>query len=143
MNLAVSTNWPQKMPVHLAGKATLFGLKIITGLKPHTIREDKSNRWKEGRVIQFFEWEGKPYRSKQVKITKAVCKSVQNIEIVWKDPDGLRYPTPSIFVDGLWIVGEEKKRLALNDGFGSLMDFYAWFDKDFTGKIIHWTDLRY
>ncbi len=28
-------------------------------------------------------------------------------------------------------------------GFDSVEDFFRWFDTDFKGKIIHWTDLRY
>lgn len=32
--------------------------------------------------------------------------------------------------------------LAENDGM-TVEQFWAWFDKDFTGQIIHWTDLRY
>lgn len=33
--------------------------------------------------------------------------------------------------------------LALNDGFDSVEDFFEYFNEDFTGKIIHWTDLKY
>ena len=35
------------------------------------------------------------------------------------------------------------KILAKNDGFDSVDDFFKWFDKDFNGKIIHWTNKKY
>ena len=38
---------------------------------------------------------------------------------------------------------EEIELLAKHDGFNSMEDFFKWFDKDFKGKIIHWTDFRY
>lgn len=28
-------------------------------------------------------------------------------------------------------------------GFDSVKDFFRYFNKDFKGKIIHWTDLKY
>jgi hypothetical protein len=33
--------------------------------------------------------------------------------------------------------------LARNDGFATVKDFFEWFSEDYTGKIIHWTELRY
>ena len=33
--------------------------------------------------------------------------------------------------------------LVQNDGFASISDFLKFFNKDYTGKIIHWTDLKY
>lgn len=35
--------------------------------------------------------------------------------------------------------------IVLNDGrsFPSVEAFFQFFDKDFNGKIIHWTDLKY
>ena len=33
--------------------------------------------------------------------------------------------------------------LVQNDGFASISDFFKFFNKDYTGKIIHWTDLKY
>jgi len=35
------------------------------------------------------------------------------------------------------------KTLARNDGFESVDDFFKWFNADFQGKIIHWTDFKY
>lgn len=30
-----------------------------------------------------------------------------------------------------------------NDGFDTIEDFFNWFDSNFEGQIIHWTDLIY
>ena len=35
------------------------------------------------------------------------------------------------------------EKLAYNDGFESVEAFFNYFCKDFKGKIIHWTNLRY
>ena len=34
-------------------------------------------------------------------------------------------------------------RLAVNDGFDGLKEFFQFFDRDFSGKIIHWTTQKY
>ena len=35
------------------------------------------------------------------------------------------------------------ENIARNDGFDSINEFFDFFDKDFSGKIIHWTDKKY
>jgi hypothetical protein len=49
----------------------------------------------------------------------------------------------AIYVDVKALNATEIYRLAYNDGFENLGYFTAWFGRDFKGKIIHWTDLRY
>lgn len=117
-----------------------------TNFKPklHTIRLDEKNRWGAGADIHFVINNRKPNRFQFAPVIK--CVSVQNIEINYVNKcsdfprvtiDGkVRY----VFVkDDLIIM----KQLAINDGFNSVEDFFAYFNKDFTGKIIHWTDLKY
>lgn len=163
MNLSVQTHWPSKMPGHLVGKPTEFRKRILNSLamqypiwkrtaaalpdlyltKPHTIRKGK--RWRPGMLIHFFEWTGKPYRSPHFKFApKVTCVSTQEIDIIWTDPDKASLPQPLIFIDRVWICDEQQKlNLAINDGFDSLESFYAWFNQDFSGQIIHWTNLKY
>lgn len=52
-------------------------------------------------------------------------------------------PYLAIIVDGNPLPLDEMKAIAKNDGFDSLADFLTWFNKDFTGRIIHWTDKKY
>ena len=50
---------------------------------------------------------------------------------------------PEVIIDGKTLSRSETMRLAKNDGFNSLDEFFAWFNKDFTGTIIHWSNLKY
>jgi hypothetical protein len=73
--------------------------------------------------------------------------SVQKIEITWLG--FLNHFRPWVKVDGKSIYTLDQidlnkmLQLANNDGFDTIEDFFAYFNKDFTGKIIHWTDWRY
>ena len=112
---------------------------IQTGQKKHTIREDKHDRWKAGRVIHF----ATGVRTKRYTHFKTgQCVSVQAIEINYDytQPVG---PCVSVFIDDRFLHPDEIKILAKNDGFEDTSEFFDWFNKDFKGKIIHWTDLKY
>jgi hypothetical protein len=103
--------------------------------KNHSIRLDIHNRWsKDGRIIH-------PVVNNRTKNVFQFAPafpvvSTQKIEIKYD-----RYPT--VFIDSkrmprtLWPV------LASNDGFNSTEKFFNWFNTDFKGTIIHWTDFRY
>ena len=48
--------------------------------------------------------------------------------------------------DGEWafeLGANELKELAINDGFDSVEQFFQWFNEDFEGQIIHWSDKKY
>ncbi|AOW09500.1 hypothetical protein [Flavobacterium gilvum] len=116
--------------------------------KLHTIREDKTDRWKAGNKIDFFINCRQPTMFRFAPVLPVV--SVQKIEIKWIPltiPLGERRPW--VRIDGKQIytidqIDEEQiLQLAQNDGFDTIEDFFVYFDKDFTGKIIHWTDFRY
>lgn len=113
-----------------------FKSKILSGIKIHTIREDSSGRWKPGRKIHFATG---VRTANYNQFKEGECKSIQAIEI---DP-----LTRSILI-GLngrmsLCTMEENKVIAKNDGFDTVQDFWKWFDKPFSGKIIHWTDSKY
>ena len=108
--------------------------KILSGTKIHTIRADVNDQWKQGREIQF----ATGVRTKFYEQFKyGVCVSVQKIKIEYC---GI---VQVIYVDGKKLGIYGLSRLARNDGFNNLDDFFEWFNKDFTGKIIHWTGFRY
>jgi len=114
----------------------LFAENVIP--KPHTIREDAHDRWHEGRLIHPVVFN----RSKnQFQFAPTIpCKSVQEIEIThWHGIDGYR----TVLVDDRILNETEIEVLAKNDGFNSVVDFFSWFNADYSGKIIHWTDLKY
>jgi len=114
-----------------------FKKPIISGSKIHTIREDKTNRWKAGNEIHF----ATGVRTKNYnQFHSGKCISIQTIEI--------KYPTECfndaiIEIEGIKLSTEEMQKLAYNDGFKNLLDLLFWFREDFKGKIIHWTDYKY
>lgn len=119
--------------------------------KIHTMRADPTNRWKAGRKIEMV------YRGAGYKIidyfNKGIpelerCVSVQKVELKWVNLSGIAVVPPPvkelhIFIDGRRLEGKEIWDLAVNDGFTDLADFARWFNKDWEGKIIHWTNFRY
>ena len=112
---------------------------ILIRSKKHTIREDQHNRWKAGIKIHM----ATGVRTKDYKCfnDKDTCKSTQEILISWIRRQGKT--TYAVYVDWICLSEKEVETLAINDGFESIKDFLLWFNDDFQGKIIHWTDLRY
>ena len=117
--------------------------------KKHTFREDPKDLWKAGRDIHFVINNRTKQRFQFAPVVK--CVSVQKIEILWGNaipaPYKIQIPTPAssvmVFIDKRPLHANEFEALAKNDGFNSVEDFFSWFNKDFTGKIIHWTNLKY
>lgn len=114
-----------------------FVLPIMAKTKHHSIREDKHNRWKPGMKIQM----ATGVRTKNYNcFNESICTSTQQIEIIRKSD----YLNETIVkVDGRELAKHEVIELAFNDGFENLISFWIWFEKGFTGKIIHWTELTY
>lgn len=106
--------------------------------KLHTIREDKSSRWKAGNKIHFVIKNRTPDRFQFAPIIR--CRSVQSIKIV---PDPMYLDKTEVYVDGRLLSKDEQQQLAWNDGFDNLVSFWMYFRNGFEGKIIHWTDTHY
>ena len=132
--------------------------------KLYTIREDKHNRWQAGNNIHFVINNRTPKRFQFAPVIP--CIETQKIQIFWDEPynyDKGLWQTPieividsnhslkpdlgDILIDSnskeILQTSKEAEQLAINDGFESLKDFLLYFNKDFTGKIIHWTDFKY
>lgn len=113
--------------------------------KKHTIREDKKNLWKAGNNIHFVIGNRTKNRFQFAPVIKV--KSIQKIVIKpnyrFVEYDNTEVVSSPIKIDNRNLKASEIKALALNDGFDSVEDFFSWFNKDFTGKIIHWTNLKY
>lgn len=118
--------------------------------KIHSIRKGK--RWKAGNVIHMATGvrTKKYFRFNGDGIGLDVCKAVQTIEIkeIAITDSNYCYVTEdhkifTVTVDGWKFTRDGIKILAFNDGFESAEDFFKWFDKDFEGQIIHWTDFKY
>lgn len=115
--------------------------------KIHTIREDKANLWKPGRKIHPVVFNQTKDRFQFAPVLE--CKSVQKIEIRYiPEMPGrgcikINGIFKSVFNSNFSDDKDFLNQLALNDGFNSIEDFFRFFNKDFTGKIIHFTDFEY
>lgn len=107
---------------------------IKQGIKQHTIRADKGNRWKVGTKIHF--WMGNPRnvhaKNKPHQFGTGVCCKVVPISIYPKND--------AIICDGYGLSMSEIEDLAINDGFESWEDMKTFFTEDFVGKMIFWKD---
>ena len=119
-----------------------FDLDKLCSCEPklHTIREDKNDRWKPGTKIDFFINCRQKGMFRFAPVLPVV--SVQEIEISYDKVFG-KTLYPEILIDKVKLHPMKLDDLALNDGFDTIEDFFAYFDKDFTGKLIHWTNLKY
>jgi len=123
-----------------------FEEPILAEIKLHTIREDKHGRWHAGRAIHM----ATGVRTKHYNCFKQKeCISTQAIKFKWheptkKAPDRWCNILVSVNHCGYKLLSyREIERLAINDGFKTVADLLIWFNKDFKGKIIHWTNLKY
>ena len=106
--------------------------------KLHTIRE--GSRWKAGDIMHMaYGVRTKNYQQFNKGISQLErVKSVQKIEII-RDP----HFGCLIQIDNRQIGMATIQDLITNDGFDSSDDFLKWFNKDFVGQLIHFTDLKY
>lgn len=140
---------------HLVGfmGSEYYSGKEILDMDPklHSIRADKKGRWKPGMKIHMVINNRTKKRLQFAPVLEV--KSVQEFQVVYfSEKNKIR---AVVYIDGVlqgeafWINCQFKfasitlERLAKNDGFDSVNLFFEWFDKDFTGKIIHWTDHKY
>ena len=115
------------------------------GISPkiHTIREDKADLWKPGRKIHPVVFNRTKNRFQFAPVLE--CKSVQGIEIEYINDgnDVIITIDGKYFFNSLSGINKGIDELATNDGFLSPLYFFMFFNKDFTGKIIHFTDFEY
>lgn len=140
--LTLSKVFPK--PHKRAGEPTGFELLFKHFDKIHTIRANYP-LWEQriseiqagGAVLSVRQWEGKPYRSKQIEIGMLTAKDGVGIQML-KMIDLFK---PAI-INGHKV---ELPVLAANDGL-SFNDWYEWF-KGYDLKkplaIIHFSELRY
>ena len=107
--------------------------KIKNGLKIHTIRTDKNDRWKRGRKIEF--WHGFPRvkKSNSYQFGEGFCNRVELVSIFPQINRIINHTT------GIISQGKESlNQFAINDGFKDWAEMKGFFKEDFTGKIIYW-----
>lgn len=108
-----------------------FEPKIMNGTKKHTIREDANNRWRVGMAIHF----ATGVRTKKYKeFKKGKCNAVCKIEI---EPSNRQVMIVNNGYEKV-LQTQDIERLAKDDGFDTVDEFFKWFNKPFKGKIIFW-----
>ena len=121
-----------------------FVSKILYGEKIHTIRNDFGNRFRTGRTIHAWYKNPRNKSSNPYHFSTFECISTQTILIKYEEYNVKDIVhIPRIFVDGLELSFDKIKLLAVNDGFENLGDFLQWFNSNYSGKIIHFTNLKY
>lgn len=122
---------------------------ILAGFKIHTFRTDKSNRWKQGNTIQH--WLGNPRNVKQKPKPHEFGKRVKHIHVCTGTQKVKIYlyhkKRDVIIIDGKRISDTQFDHIAINDGFTTWGEMRGWilnmYGRKWSGKIIHWTELKY
>lgn len=121
-------------------------------VKRHTIRTDKSERWRKGMKIHFYV--GRYTDKGRVQFAPiCLCTGVQDIRIV-VTPHHWMISIDSGTRDGFVPFAHKGMNesgaleLANNDGFLTLESFLEYFERAsnggvFEGRIIHWAGLNY
>lgn len=116
---------------------------IISGVKVHTLRQDRVNRWKPGYEIHHATGNRTP---KYNCFLKNKCKSVQQILVILLT-DRAGVPYVKMTIDRRRLDRKEVLQVIHNDGIDSEAEFIKFIFKNghtmWAGKIIHWTDLKY
>lgn len=92
-----------------------FNDKVLAGVKFTTIRDTPFPVWKD---VQFYNWTGKPYRSKQANVATVTVEG-ESIIII-SNTDGIMGYLPDS-VDGI--------PLHVTEGFDTHEEMDQWFEK--------------
>ena len=148
--LIINDLWPEAFDADFAHKGFSMDAFAEKDAKIHTIREDKNNRWKVGAKVDFFINSRQKNMFRFAPVLPVV--SIQKIEITWVSEvrsvelsklNSKRLNYVDVIIDGILLCIQDIKELAQNDGFDTVEEFFAYFNEDFTGKLIHWTNKRY
>ena len=106
-----------------------FKQVLQDGTKIHTIR---MKEYKQGTALAHIIY---PYRSYRECVLSNVCQSTQKIQV-----DGIN---KKVIIDNKIINNDTIIKLAKNDGFPNIEEFWKFFRKGAEGYIIHWTNFKY
>lgn len=87
---------------------------VLQGIKVTTIRQ---RPWPFNVPIMLYNWEGQPYRSKQIDVCPVIVDLTSPIEIAHGSEGRMSYILPAI----------EKTPLWMTEGFDSQEDMNKWF----------------
>lgn len=116
---------------------------ILQGTKVHTIRDDKKHRWTSGMTMHMYT--GGRFSKEYHQFAEKQCLSIQRVFMTYTH-------ILEISVGDRELFGHhEREKFAIADGFESLKAFEDyWYPiimqhplQQFTGRVLHWTGLRY
>lgn len=107
----------------------------IVNPKLHTIRWETYGAWKIGKTIHPVINCRTPNRFQFAP--ELMVKGIQRIWICHTKEGSF------VKIDGKEINSWTLYNLAINEGFDSVDDFFAYYRNKLYGIIIHWTDLKY
>jgi len=115
-------------------------------LKVHHITLSSPLKMNTKSKIHFKKWEGKPGYSKTHKIAPGigyVCH--QKIKIAWTkiESEQIKRSYCEVWIDGKRINQLQMNRLAFNEGFSNVDEFFKKFNQNFEGYVLHWTNTKY
>lgn len=125
-----------------------FNINVAENCHPklHTMRRKSKRDWKQGTVIHFKIWTGKPYVEPTFAFAPVIrCQGTEDCSIVYPSKKSISQFEPFVKIGSKQIPrdSEEMELLAKNDGFDCVEDFFHYFDESWDGEIIHWTSFRY
>jgi len=103
--------------------------------KIHTIRRDVNKQWKKGMTINLVININENDEFQFAPVLK--CQNTQNVQI---DYSNFVITGPAVFVDYELYTNDQLEVLAINDGFTGSEEFFQYFNADFNGTLIHWTN---
>ncbi|MFT3753703.1 MAG: ASCH domain-containing protein [Paludibacter sp.] len=111
--------------------------RILSGDKIHTIREDKTNRWKAGTKIHF--WKGNPRNVKNnpYQFATGTVRDTLTIQIL-PNENKIHFPILGTTIKSL----DNLNRIAKSDGFDNWEEMKNWFNTDFRGKLIFFENVK-
>lgn len=119
-----------------------FARLVENGTKTMTIRGEKKRAIQVGDTLSLREWLGKPYRSKQSELRKAVVTCIGRFEMRIGSPIGAFPWNVEFLINGFVLLPFPSIELAHADGFWSRGDMVRWFDEThglpFSGVRISW-----
>jgi hypothetical protein len=72
------------------------------------------------------------------------CVTTQRMKVhYWYNSATELFDVPAVYIDGRELTSTEIDTLAVNDGFANRGEFFEYFNTDWLGTLIHWTNLKY
>jgi len=109
-----------------------FERKIIDKEKIHTIRKDVGNKWRTGVKINFWMHNPRNVQLYPYEFATSHTRKVDNIII-------MPGQNKIIIENNIFVSLKDLNNIAVRDGFDDFEHFKTWFDKPFSGKLIHWS----